>query len=394
MLGFLQVPKALAADRAGFGIRFVVVSLVFMKLATLTLWKSTRIFPHAPFLGEDFTLPAPLDGILLLAELVLLVWIGVRPSAKKWFPAFFLIFVLWGLTDQTRLQPWYYLYALLLASVFLYRKPSAENSNQPALALQQLVVVGLYVWSGIHKHSYDYYNYVHGFIAGSLEPYLPEFLFGWLSSFSVVAPWFELAAGVFLVLNKTRKLGVFMVCSMHAYLLLCLGPLGSGWNHIIWPWNISMILIVWLLFFGAPATDWRALFSSRAVRIAAPVAVLALVMPALRLVDAWDNNLSFCLYSGKTKGLTIYIREHKKQALPSEARRLFKPTNEPGLLYVDANVWSMDEVGVPVYPEERVYKQVSKELCNRYFGQNEFFAQIKRRPGYVKQGDVYQCDDL
>ena len=54
----------------------------------------------------------------------------------------------------------------------------------------------------------------------------------------------------------------------------------------------------------------------------------------------------------------------------------------------------MDELGVPVYPEDRVYKAIGRALCDRYFQAGEFAIRIKRRPRYIKDGDVYRCGEF
>ena len=394
MLRFLELPAALARDRVGACLRAVTASLLLMKLLTSALWTGERVFPLAPVTDALPSLPAPLTGSMYFAELGLLVWLLFKPGHKKATAALLVLFGVWCATDLTRLQPWYYLYALLLASTFTL-DASKEAGRVSALACQQIVVVGLYVWSGLHKHTYDYYHYVHGFIARSLEPYLPDFLYGIVEGTSVIAPWFECAVGLLLLFGRTRKLAVLAIAGMHTYLFLCLGPLCSGWNSIVLPWNLSMIVLVWILFYGSDPFEWKALIAPRAKWVGLTVTALAVGMPALRYFDAWDNNLSFCLYSGKTKGLTFYIREGSESALPANVRRLFKETtNPPDLFYCDANAWSMDELGVPVYPQERVYRQISRELCRRYFEQGQFFAFVKRRPGYVKEGTTYSCDDL
>lgn len=389
-----KLPAFILEDRVAWSIRLVAASLLFIKLFTFGLWQSERIFPLAPAWSWVPRLPAPLDLLMFGAEIGLLGWITIRPARNKWFPAFFVIALVWVLTDQIRLTPWYYLYGLLLVPALLYKVPTRKEDNAALLLLMQVVVIGLYVWSGAHKHSYDYYNYVHGFVIKSLEAHLPESLYQLVDQMGAIGPWFELAAGLFLAFGLTRNLGVFMLTGMHAFLLLCLGPLGSGWNSVIWPWNISMVLIIWVLFYSANPVPWRALFAKR-VRLASCVLVLlAIAMPALRFADAWDNNLSFCLYSGKTRGLNFFVRESAAAKLPEEGRKHLKPAKgAEGWLYMSADSWSTDALGVPVNPQDRIYKAVGKALNDRYFAPDDFIIMIKRRPGYVEESDIFRHGD-
>ncbi len=390
----LDLPGFLSRDRAGWGIRLTLGSLIFVKLFTFNLWTSERAFPHAPVADWVPALPAPLDSLLLLGEMILMGSLLLFPQRNKWLPLFFVILLCWVLPDQVRLQPWYYLYALLLVPAWLYKAPERETHNNGALLCMQVVVIGLYSWSGIHKHSHDFYNYVHGFISKPLEPYLPATVYEWVVQLGVVAPWFELAAGLLLIFKRTRNLAVFMIAGMHGYLLLCLGPLGSGWNAVIWPWNISMVLLVWTLFYKSEPIPWKTLLEPRVRRVSLPIVLLALVMPALRFADAWDNSLSFCLYSGKTQGLTLFVTENSLAKLPEEARQHFKPSGTEHVLFMPGDTWSMDAVGVPIYPEPRVYKTIGKALCDRYFDAGDFAIMIKRRPRYIVEGETCKCEEL
>ena len=322
-----RLPAFVLANRAAWTIRLIAGSLLFVKLFTLGLWRSDRLFPHAPVWKWLPAIPTPIDTLILLVELGVLLLILVRPERNRALPIFFALALAFVLTDQVRLQPWYYLYALLLVPALLYRK---SESNTGVLVLMQIVVVGLYTWSGIHKHSHDYYNYVHGFIAQPLAAYLPEFLFTWVEQLGYAAPWIEMGSGLLLLLNATRNWAVLLITGMHAYLLLCLGPLGSGWNSVIWPWNVSMVLIVWTLFYDAQSIAWSSL-ARKSVRVAAVVLVpLALILPALRFANAWDNNLSFCLYSGKTRGLTLYVAEGRSTSCLRQSRNTSRlPTTLP-----------------------------------------------------------------
>ena len=159
-----------------------------MQLFTVALWQTERAFPHAPVADWVPRLATPLDSILLFAELLLLGAILLHPHKNRWLPTFFLMMIVWILTDQIRLQPWFYLYGLLLLPAVFYRRPLGRKDNSGVLLAMQWIVIGLYVWSGLHKHSYDFYHYVHGFIAAPLEPYLPGPIFDLLNRAGVVAP--------------------------------------------------------------------------------------------------------------------------------------------------------------------------------------------------------------
>jgi hypothetical protein len=93
-------------------------------------------------------------------------------------------------------------------------------------------------------------------------------------------------------------------------------------------------------------------------------AVLVGFMPLLSFFDRWDDYLSASLYSGRTKDGWIMLNEEaanrfKNSLTRAEQARLKDAFDGYSL---DVTTWSMKELNVPLYPEQRVYEGVAKKL--------------------------------
>jgi hypothetical protein len=51
-----------------------------------------------------------------------------------------------------------------------------------------------------------------------------------------------------LLLKGFRLLALALACAMHMFVLLMIGPFGHNWGTIVWPWNISMVILLFILF--------------------------------------------------------------------------------------------------------------------------------------------------
>jgi hypothetical protein len=126
------------------------------------------------------------------------------------------------------------------------------------------------------------------------------------------------------------------------------------------------------------------------------VVVLFGVMPLLSFVDAWDSYLSWSLYSGNTLRADILIAEGARHAIPPEIRRYSAPAT-PDWDVLAFETWSMGELNVPPYPEERIFLNVARSLC-AYAGTPAGMAlRISGKPDIVtgaRQTRTYACSGL
>jgi hypothetical protein len=136
-----------------------------------------------------------------------------------------------------------------------------------------------------------------------------------------------------------------------------------------------------LLFWKAGDTTLRATLCQRTFVAHYAVLLLFGIMPALNFLDAWDANFSAALYSANIKQAVVYVDEDAKDQLPAEAQGHLNRSGG-GQLVLNLFRWSVDELNVEPYPEERAYKAVARRLCRLTREGSGLTLVIYGRPGW------------
>ena len=159
--------------------------------------------------------------------------------------------------------------------------------------------------------------------------------------------------------------------AMHVFNLIWLGPLGLQYNKVVWPWNVAMIILLWMIFIKKEINAkliWK--------NTGALVAFCWILLPALNLAGWWDNYLSCNLYSGNIPSMIICVKDNI-DSLP--VAKFFNKRNMPGICddghILNIQNWALAEMNIPPYPEERVYRAIKKDWLNKYPSVNtEFYV--------------------
>lgn len=316
-----------------------------------------RSFPRTPFL-PSFTLRQDVViSILLLGTLVLSAITG---RSRRYLAASVVLTIVLVFLDQTRLQPWVYQYAIMLAFLAFSRP---EPANQKAIMVaNQLVIATLYFWSGLQKLSW---TFVHEVAPRLIELTGIRLSPKYLTNVAIAIAIWEALIGVGLLLQRTRGVAVIMACLMHSIILFAF--VLSRRNTVVWPWNLAMATITVILFWHSKEKSFEHLVSRLRDGLAVdylPKAALLIcgVLPALSFIGLWDLYLSGALYTGKTPVAVMRISENLPAQLPATARENTFRTNS-GELILPFYEWSLADLNVPPYPEIRVYRQLARELC-------------------------------
>lgn len=339
--------------------KLVVVAFLSTIALTIPAWFDARAFPTAPLLNVT---PLPCEASLALLLLLAgsLVVLFFRPQSV---PARIVMVGMYGafvLFDQSRLMPYLLQYVVMLL-ILGWGEGGSEERRRSVVALCQLILFSVYLWAGVQKinisfvlHGFPWF--IEPFIGTVPEDYQIPVLLGGL-----LVPVIESGLALLLLSNKGLRLGVLGLTAMHLFVLLCLGPLGHNWNHAVWPWNIVMICSLWM-FFDSPL---RLHPLRRAPVISGVVALFYLFLPALNLVGLWDDYLSHSLYSRRAARAILEVAPDDIARLPKELHAGFL-TRADGRIEFSLVNYSMLNLGLPVYPAERVLEQVAKEICRRY----------------------------
>jgi hypothetical protein len=319
-------------------------------LSSWRLWVTSREFPLVPIARWYPILPEPWDRIflgLLLASLVV--------ALRFYKPAvtFFLVGALFlALGDQNRFQAWFYLYAVMLfLTLFEVRT---------ALAGCRIAISVVYFWSGLQKFNQGFFDEVVPFF---LEPARRWLSPGWIALIRTLiasAGIVELLIGIGLWIRPLRRVAIAAAFLVHLTALLLLGPLGREWNLSVWPWNVTMPLLVLALF--APKRIPPALPDLKTSTPALACVLLLAFLPTLGYFGIWDSSLSFCLYSGNTAKCDLSVTPELRERLPKAVRRWVERT-ERGELSVNVMRWAIAEIGVPPLAEPRNFRALARYVA-------------------------------
>jgi len=348
------------------------------------LWTSARLFPLAPVSDALPLLPPPIDGVLFFALIALLLATAIVPRSRVPVIASLVVALGLGVLDQTRWQPWFYQYVVMLVAL-------AQRGKDP-LDTCRIIVAFTYVWSGLQKLNATFVDEMWPDFAQTFFATLSPTWYALQRPLGLSVPIIECVAGVGLLTRRFRTQAIVLAVAIHGAVLALL--LSSRENTVVWPWNVAMPVFVIILFGGDRETSARDLLVPRgAFQLA--VVVLFGVMPALNIAGLWPSYLSVALYSGNTKQAVIYLGESTFDRLPRGIRRDVWQGTTP--FFLDINRWAYDELNVPAFPEAGVYRRVTERVCEWGAGTRDIRLRIKSQPHPLtgaRTSGYYDCNHL
>ena len=307
--------------------------------------------------------------------------------------AVWLVFFVAGVSSvalsQQRLQPWMY-HLLLLTPILAIdagRPPTIRSVGWRAdwspQTLIRVLTASIYLWSAWSKldvsfardHGSDVVDALAGSVGLSTRFWSPETR----ANVAVMLPISELLVGVAILIPRVARKALWLSLAMHGALLLAVGP---------WGMNHSWGVILWNLFFIGQNTVLalsinrrRAVLSqpdgddaieplrpvSRIRVFATVVTVTACLAPVLRSVHCFDNWPSWAVYAASTHRVTVRISAEQAAQLPSDLRDYVHHYPSTGQ-YLRIDLWSLNVLNAPLYPQERLQFAVVKSLRERYSG--------------------------
>lgn len=333
---------------------------IIAKLMSWKLWMSERLFPVIPPFNFSPHLSNDIHFTLFLVSLIGLISLVIFIPKKEIVFIVFVIELCSCLLDQMRWQPWEYQYLLIFSFYLFYKK----NSNQFIELLTFLIGI-TYVYSGLHKFN-------GGFLYSIWENMILKTFFNIDKSIisnicihysGLLLPIFETTIGLNLLIRKNKFLSIYLAIGMHVILLIIL--IGNRQNNIVWPWNLAMIFYLWVLSSKNNSTYIKNIFFKNYFNVV--IVILVGILPSLSFYGLWDNYLSFNLYSGNVKHLTIcYKKSHieceLKPFVSTKKRNFFCVSN----IIVNPNKLALKELNVPIYPEVETFIKLKKEWNKRY----------------------------
>lgn len=338
-----------------------VTALSITLFACITMaqkgWISqTRLFPRLPFIDGLDAAHNFVEPVLYMAMIVSLMAIAFS-SRKRLFTWVYIGAALFSIVfDQTRLQPWFYSFSimLLIAGSFNLDKHK-EGQAESVINALRLCLIGTYFYAGLQKLNATFAPDV---VMWLLRPLKAEITILEAQVIAVPAALFEILLAIFLCLPRTAKLAAILGMGFHAFALGLL--VQHRWNSVVWPWNISMIALLYILFLRTPVASTLTMFRPNYFPKIA-IMLFFMILPALNFFGFWDNYLSGALYTGNVPNLRIFVTPEQLKALPAplaahiDVLKYGKPA-----IFIEN--WALDDLGVPAYPEIRWHKKLAQKI--------------------------------
>lgn len=326
------------------------------------VWSADRIFPVLPPFSFTPEIAPVFHLIIAILSLIGLVTIFFFPNNIKIIFTVFSLEIVTCFLDQMRWQPWEYHY-LLIFLFYLF-----HNKNQKQFVwLCMILMISIYFFSGIFKLNGAFLHQIWERMILNRFFEMPSHLNSnpIIHYSGLILPFLEISIAFGLLLFKNKRPFLLLAILSHLFVLLFLGPLGLNYNQIVWPWNILMIAMVFLLFYlPSEKIEMNEFLKSKFNVVA--VTILS-ILPFLNFFEKWDDHLSFELYSGKTKKMIICIENPEvypelNQFLNQKKSRVNCNNNNN----IDVLSWTFNELNVPIYPEERTFITLKKQWIKKY----------------------------
>lgn len=357
----------------------ICLGLFFGIIFSHELWFPIyRTFPRSPLI---FTVPEslilPFEWLLSSIVVISLLTTTFLSNPKKFLIIIIVLVLLLSFFDQLHLQPWVYQYLLIFTVYFWHDwKNDDEAAKNRTIGLVQIVIAGIYCWSGLQKLNF---SFSHDVLPSLLMPI--QNLFSSLQIpigfLGIVIPITEFSIGCGLMFRKTRNIAVVFAILMHFMILSLL--IAKNYNSIVWFWNLTLIFVV-IFAFWKNDISLKEVLATEKLSARKAIVLLAVSLPLLNFFGYWDSFLSGAYYSGNTEIPAIKINKEVYEKLPVVAKSVVFQTQTTKEKILPPFEWSIADTNTPVYLEERVFRKIFADVCKLAVDKNNLELIIRKRP--------------
>jgi len=338
---------------------------------TYRLWLPQDEFPQVSLVRAFADWPAWINQITagaVLVTLLMIVFPWKRTSRIRgwlWGGVVVGVVLMW-LMNQHRLQPWA-VHLVLSAVVFGSCHPKR------GLLLLRMLAISIYVYSAAGKFDYQFMHSVGPQFLHALFALVGVDTARWdpagMAKWSLMLPVAELMVGLLLCHRKTRPMGVVGAWIMHVSLIVVLSPAGLDHQWGVVVWNVLFLVQALALFWGNVPEDVESpteIQSGWIGRLGQGVITAALVLPLLEPTGLYDHWPSWGLYSPRNSRVIVRVDLHAGE--PFDAlEEFFQPQfGDTAFRVLDLSRWSLENLGVPIYPQERFQLGVALAVGQKY----------------------------
>lgn len=326
------------------------------------LWLVDRRFPVIPLF--DFIPISQMAHVLLLFLMGLgLLSRLIFPNIRFNFEVIFFSLMVLIVFDLNRIQPWVFHFSLYIYLLWIAEKRYFKyESYQMLFPAFQWIYIAILLWSGLHKLNSSFFEEVVPYFSYPLTNYFPKFS-RFINFGLMTLPFVEILAALGLLFQKTRNASVVLAALIHFGALIILGPFGHNSNQVIWPWNVFLLISVFILFFRQNS-NLGILFKSLKSKTVFAVFFISMLMPIAHVYNYYDAYLSWDLYSGaKSLGSVCIDADDYNNKVEIDDSVLHR---EGQNICVDSYSWCMNEMRVPTpmnaYSQKKLKKQIQEKL--------------------------------
>ena len=343
-------------------LRIVCGAWLIGKLVSYKLWLATRLFPLAPVSDTLTNAPAWVHAGLFFAGLAAILAVMLFPAKRGLLATVISLELLSCLLDQNRWQPWEYQY-LFITAIFLINAGKEHVGR-----LIAFVIAAAYLYAGLNKLTPGFLSSVWADLILRHYLHVPGHIIGnrWVYNAGYLLAMAETALAIGLFIKRTQKLSAYFILAMHLFIILFLGITGIRHNAVVWPWNVALAALVYLLFIR---DHTQVIDRTMLLKGANNLIWLCWgLLPAFSFAGLWDNYLSSNLYSGRQPFMLICVADTNavaelKPYLEKDGHQLCS-----GQAVINVNRWAFTELHVPPYPQQRVQRQL-KQVFNAHYPQ-------------------------
>lgn len=270
--------------------------------------------------------------------------------------------------DHHRLQPWVYqsiLYCVLFATM----------DRRGQLGLARWLTASIYVYSAAGKLDFQF---VHT-VGQEFLTAMPLRLGTWIATLDEVTrvrlaflmPISEMTIGLLLLVPVTRKWAGMAAITLHATLIVLLGPWNLNHSYAVLVWNCLLAIQAHALFVAGRQTTDNSKTETQSTHSLGWIGVLtvliALVMPLFERSGYWDHWTSWSLYSPHTSRVLVDVHESASERLPPHVREcLAESSVDGGWKRLDLAAWSLSSRSVPIYPQARYQLRLADRMAREF----------------------------
>jgi hypothetical protein len=337
--------------------RACALGQLLLILATHKLWWGNHAFPAVPMAMFPDAV-ASMQPWIVVSLVLSLACIVFQSQPKQ--ALFVIVLIAWlalFVTNQHRLQPWAYQAAL-------WNLAFATLTARAARLWLSALTISIYVYSSCGKFDFQFLHTVgQEFLSAFLAPPDETIPVSRLV-LAAILPAAELATAIGLIVPKTRRVAGIAAMLMHASLVILLGPWlkSHSWGVVVW--NLLLIPHAWFLFVAPVQSSANSLSGNVKRSFMTPLCfTLMLLLPLSERFGYWDHWLSWSLYSPHTSRVEMEVHETVVDRLPDTLGPLLDDTDGDHWHSVPLEIWSLDDLGTPIYPQARFQLGVAAELA-------------------------------